>query len=141
MIICLLLQGCCSDRITKEPTHTKDISMTETIRQEYLNAHTRDEFDIARAKMVKDFRSRYPRIDGGGTNKERLLLIKQMIRLMQEWNPILWKPKEVKAILGTPSKETDQLLQYTIDIGIMAAIWQFGIEDGDVISVKYITAE
>jgi hypothetical protein len=62
-------------------------------------------------------------------------------KLMKEWDPVSSSRGDVKGIMGVPTFESDDVLQYRFDGGRAGWIWQFTIRADRVEKVERISLE
>lgn len=121
-----------SEEIQKSEQKAGDATMerpspeiTLKLRQQFVDAVSAEELEIARKALIADLKKRYAGIDcHTPPNKigPHNILFRQ---LMQEWNPIGFTFRDLKAIAGKPKKETDDSLVYSFDSGMKARTWIF----------------
>lgn len=60
------------------------------------------------------------------------------INLMKEWNPILSSVADLKEIMGAPTVEDADVLEYKFDNGIAGNIWRYTVLDEIIVGVEYV---
>ena len=93
---------------------------------------------VDRASRVADLASRYGgKINTGATGNEIIPCIQQAASLMDEWNPIGYALEDVKAIMGTPTSESADLIEYRLDTGWGGSVWVFLLDEGSIVGVRF----
>jgi hypothetical protein len=96
-----------------------------------MEEHTTEESKVA------DLKHRY----GGRTSadvrgSDAIAMTVIVANLMKEWNPILASVSDLKAIMGTPTKEESGVLEYMFDRGSDGDVWRFTVLDDIIAGVE-----
>lgn len=89
-----------------------------------------------------DLRSRYAgRILTEPRGREAAQIARTARALMNEWNPVLASEAELRSLMGKPSREDSEVLEYSFDSGFSGELWRFGVRNGYVVSIEWEALE
>ena len=98
-----------------------------------MEEHTTEELRVA------DLKHRYGgRISADVRGNDAIAMAVIVANLMKEWNPILAFVSDLKAIMGTPTKEKSGVLEYRFDGGRGGDLWRFTVLDDIVAGVEWV---
>ncbi len=101
-----------------------------------LSRETRAAPTVDKASREADLVSRYAgTIDARTTGDALIRSMKQSRLLMTEWNPISFSITTVKAVMGDPTSESAESVEYRFDNGWDGDVWVFQVEDETVIGL------
>ncbi len=134
LLLALVVCGC---RKYKEETSESQGRNTtaKTAKERYVEAKTPEEKEEARKEYVAFLAKRYAGTITAG-KLETAASYEQVDKLRKEWNPVGFSPDDVKKILGQPSRETSNTLEYFFPIGSGGVGYIFTFRDDVITGVE-----
>lgn len=137
------LSGSAEDKSARPQTDGRLDEYIETakLRQRLAEAKTRGDVVRAQEALVAQLKKRYGGIDASLHGPDAVPHYIRFSRLMREWNPLHFSADDLKAIAGTPTKETLERIKYRFDKGDVASVWRFNLQGGMIRGVEYIPGD
>jgi hypothetical protein len=97
-----------------------------------------EEYRIEESRVVDLQRHYGGRISANVRGRDASEMAEIVANLMKEWNPILASVSDLKAIMGTPTKEESGVLEYVFDQGLVGELWRFTVLDDIIVGVEWV---
>lgn len=151
--------GCRKESSPAEPHkkaegNAKQMEQTaDRVRRRYVET-TGENISESRKAFVADLKRRYGGIDASVTKPpESVEQLRRFAQLMREWNPLQFSADDLRDIAGEPTKEVSwtaegrppnsmkSMTYWFYGSGIAGAGWEFTIDGGTIVAVRYLMGQ
>lgn len=134
------LVACQRGTVLSGSTESRNISMNSA-RQQYVEASTPKQVRMAQQSLVAELRMRYGGIDASVSGANVVPHEIAFSKLMRDWSPIFFSVRDIKSIVGAPTSESSQAIEYIFDNGLEASGWRFDVAGEMIMGVEYLPGD